>query len=241
MYGKAHTFALELAQIHTEAEAWALLLRFTDDLGMSHVHTWFGSRLEEMTFNSTCPDWWMPHYVEHGFIEHDDLARHCMTASGPRPYGVDRHGRCPHGGEDTERILNFMKESIGLACGVGFPVFLPGGRRIGGVNLGLPGTLETLDEFPASDLLAGMMAATAAHTRIWDLRDEIAPPRALSPRESDCLLLLAAGLRTKDISERLKISDATTTFHLNNAKAKLGADTREQAVARAVVLGLITP
>lgn len=63
----------------------------------------------------------------------------------------------------------------------------------------------------------------------------------LTPRERDCLLLLAQGLRTERIGERMNISAATAEFHLRNARRKLGAATREQALIRAAMLGLIRP
>ena len=194
-----------------------------------------------MTLNSTCPDWWMPHYMDQEFWRHDTLAAHCMTRRGLRPYGVDKKGRAPGEAPGTEEILNFMRSTIGLGAGVGFPVFLENGTRIGGINLGFSDVLEDLDDIPAGAMLEAMMAATAAHTKIHALRQGKFSTRELSPRERECLLHLAAGLRTKEISDRLNLSDATVAFHIQNAKRKLGADTREQAVARAVVLGVITP
>ena len=241
VHNKTNEFSAELAGANPEIEAWEMLLRFADSLGVRHMHTWFGTTLDETVFNSTCPDWWMPHYLKHDFWTHDTLGHHCMTGHGPTIYGVDRTGRTPHETEETENILNFMKATIDLGSGVGFPVFMPDGTRIGGVNIGFSGTLEDLDKLPTTDVLAGMMAATATHTRSHALRNgDIRTPR-LSPRERECLLFLAAGMRTKEISQKLNLSDATVAFHISNAKRKLGADTREQAVARAIVLGAISP
>ena len=62
----------------------------------------------------------------------------------------------------------------------------------------------------------------------------------LSPRESDCLALLAAGLQTSQIADHLVLSDSTVTEYIYNARKKLGARTRSEAVARAVQYGLIS-
>jgi DNA-binding NarL/FixJ family response regulator len=62
---------------------------------------------------------------------------------------------------------------------------------------------------------------------------------ALSPRELECLKLLASGRLNDRIADALGISTVTVEFHLRNAKTKLGAATREQALAKAIVLGLI--
>lgn len=242
MYTKFHEFNSKLDAVTDDSQAWDLLIDFTDSLGVCHVHTWFGSSIQNVSFYSTCPDWWMPHYMEHEFWKNDTLAAHCMTSHGVRPYGVDAKGTAPGESDGTEEILNFMKSTIGLGAGVGFPVFLPDGIRIGGINIGYSGTIEDMAKLPATELLETMMAATAAHTKIHQLcNGGQSPLPHLSPREGECLLHLASGLRTKEISHKLKVSDATVAFHIQNAKRKLGAETREQAVAKAIILGLVTP
>lgn len=63
----------------------------------------------------------------------------------------------------------------------------------------------------------------------------------LSPRETEVLTWLARGLRADQIAHELGIARVTADLHVANAKRKLGAATREQALARALVLGLIEP
>ena len=65
--------------------------------------------------------------------------------------------------------------------------------------------------------------------------------RSLTRRETQCLEGLARGLDNAGISRELSISLPTVALHLINARRKLSATTREQAVARAVDLGLIRP
>ena len=66
------------------------------------------------------------------------------------------------------------------------------------------------------------------------------PPR-LSGRERDCLLWTAAGRRTGDIGGLLGIAERTVTFHLANARRKLGAVNTRHAVSKAISLGLVVP
>jgi two-component system nitrate/nitrite response regulator NarL len=61
----------------------------------------------------------------------------------------------------------------------------------------------------------------------------------LTAREAEVLQLLALGLPNKVIAQRLAISDHTAKFHVNAILAKLGADTRTEAVVRAARLGLV--
>ncbi|MBU1001712.1 MAG: LuxR family transcriptional regulator [Proteobacteria bacterium] len=221
--------------------AWCLLLGFAESLGLAHVHTWFGTNPENVTFQTTCPDWWIPYYMEKGLWEVDHLGKHCESGHGPIVYGVDNFGRSPIAPEVTLPILNFMKHEMALGSGIGFPVFTPDGQRIGGINLGISGTIEALARMPTQNIMAAVMAATAVHTKSHALNSMGLETISLTFRERECLLWLTKGLRTKEISDKLNLSDHTVLFHLTNAKAKLGAETREQAIARAVVLGLIVP
>ena len=63
----------------------------------------------------------------------------------------------------------------------------------------------------------------------------------LSPRERDVLTWLAAGLRPDQIAEKLGVSAGTIDKYIVNSKDKLSARTRDHAVARALMLGLIDP
>jgi len=58
-------------------------------------------------------------------------------------------------------------------------------------------------------------------------------------RERQVLALLAAGATDEQIAELLDLSPATVQTHVRNAKAKLGARTRAQAVALALQGGMI--
>jgi DNA-binding CsgD family transcriptional regulator len=66
-------------------------------------------------------------------------------------------------------------------------------------------------------------------------------PQPLSPREVQCLELLAQGHRNDRIAERLGLHRATVDMHIVRARTKLGARTREQAIAIAVAAGAISP
>jgi DNA-binding CsgD family transcriptional regulator len=66
-----------------------------------------------------------------------------------------------------------------------------------------------------------------------------ARPREPTPREREILALLANGATDVQIAELLNLSPATVQTHVRNAKAKMGARTRTQAVALALRRGLI--
>ena len=61
----------------------------------------------------------------------------------------------------------------------------------------------------------------------------------LTPRELEVLALLAEGLANKAIASHLGISEHTAKFHVNAILGKLGAESRAEAIVRAVRLGLV--
>jgi PAS domain S-box-containing protein len=65
------------------------------------------------------------------------------------------------------------------------------------------------------------------------------PRRGPTNREREVLRLLATGATDGQIASRLELSPATVQTHVRNAKAKLGARTRAQAVALALQRGMI--
>jgi DNA-binding CsgD family transcriptional regulator len=64
-----------------------------------------------------------------------------------------------------------------------------------------------------------------------------APNKPLSAREREVLRLVADGLSSPAISAHLGIGVATVRSHVRNARAKLGARSRAEAVARALETG----
>jgi DNA-binding CsgD family transcriptional regulator len=62
----------------------------------------------------------------------------------------------------------------------------------------------------------------------------------LSEREREVMTLVASGLQSGEIAERLFLSPETVKSHVHNSLGKLGAHTRAHAVAIALVTGQIT-
>ncbi|WP_434055301.1 MAG: helix-turn-helix domain-containing protein [Roseibium sp.] len=65
-------------------------------------------------------------------------------------------------------------------------------------------------------------------------------PEHLTLREVQCLKQLAVGERPQRIAAILGIAPITVEFHIRNARRKLGAKTREHAIAIVVSRGLLS-
>jgi DNA-binding NarL/FixJ family response regulator len=108
-----------------------------------------------------------------------------------------------------------------------------------GLDAGVSGFV--LKEAPIDDLLRAIRSVAAGGTYVDPvLAGTLAgsPPGAKRPeltvRERDILRLLADGLSNEEVGNKLFISPETVRTHVRKAMVKLGAETRTQAVARAL-------
>ena len=62
---------------------------------------------------------------------------------------------------------------------------------------------------------------------------------ALTPREREVLVLLAEGFTTGEVAKRLSLSQHTVRSRIKATLGKLGARTREQAIAIAIREGAL--
>ena len=67
------------------------------------------------------------------------------------------------------------------------------------------------------------------------------PARRLTPAELRVLQLVAIGLTSREIAERLWVSRQAVTYHIGNLFMKLRADSRAGLVARAYANGVLSP
>jgi DNA-binding NarL/FixJ family response regulator len=65
-------------------------------------------------------------------------------------------------------------------------------------------------------------------------------PEPLTPREMDVLRLLAEGRSNKEIARSLYLVEETVKFHVRHILAKLGVQSRTQAVLVAIRLGMVS-
>ena len=97
------------------------------------------------------------------------------------------------------------------------------------------------------DLVQRVMLAAADHATgaasdpgpLQRLIDDGLAATAVTPRETETLLLVAAGLSNQEIADRLVVSRATVKKDLTDSFERLGVQNRTQAVSRARELGLL--
>jgi PAS domain S-box-containing protein len=125
-----------------------------------------------------------------------------------------------------------------------WPEFLDLGRRAGFFDLLMPdGSVRRTMYSSIANVTPGR------HLTVYLLEDgdqradngRRKAASSLSPRQREVLELVADGKTSTDIADRLVVSPETVRTHLRNARLKLGASTKAQAVAIAMVRGEIKP
>jgi NarL family two-component system response regulator LiaR len=117
---------------------------------------------------------------------------------------------------------------------------------VGAVKAGAIGYL--LKDIQASELRRAVKAAAAGQVQLSPqasayLMREVGAAETLQPlteRETEVLRLLAQGQSNKDIAHHLQIVEDTVKTHVKHILAKLGVQSRTQAVLCAMRLGLVS-
>jgi DNA-binding NarL/FixJ family response regulator len=104
-----------------------------------------------------------------------------------------------------------------------------------GRQLGADDYVRKPIDFEILSAIMNARLAGVARTKIWPKLVK------LNAREIEIMTLVARGQTSAQIAKKLGMVKRTVDFHLDNARNKLGAATRTQAVVKAVAGGLIEP
>ncbi len=181
-------------------------------------------------------DWpveWLQRYVDRNYVDQDPVVSRMKQLQAPFQWrDATEEIKVGRGREVVMGDAGEFKLNDGLA----FPLVTLDGQI---VMVSLGG-----EQIEMSGLEFGMISlvATYAIGRAMQLAngtDRTIEHVELTPRERECLKWAAAGKSEWEISQILGISEHTSEKHLLNAKYKLGAVNRVQAVAEAIRRGYI--
>ncbi|CAN7595809.1 response regulator transcription factor [Mesorhizobium sp. LjNodule214] len=163
----------------------------------------------------------------------EDMVRHTRISTAPRWWADDGIASS----QETFKDLAWSERTTPLAPGtngIAFPVHADRGQCGLVVFLGSEIALpqDTLYEIHARSFT---LFAAVARMRPSDA----GRMRAISKRELECLKLTANGNTSEEIAKLLKLSVHTANQYLTQSTQKLNAVNRNQAVAKALRLGLI--
>lgn len=184
------------------------------------------------------PEPWMQEYTERNYATIDPVVKHCSEHRDPCFWNVNLKS-------DNPEVRSFFKTAaeFGLVSGISVGMH----SNSGGFNIFSLATNRMLqsDTDEALEVVFYINALFPyIHEAVKNLSSyqhtEAHKPE-LTPREIDCLIWSAEGKTADEIAQILSISAPTATFHLKNAINKLEVTNRNQAIAKAVLYGLIAP
>lgn len=180
-------------------------------------------------------DWpveWLERYVARNYVDHDPIVSRMKQLQAPFQWRDASEIKVDHDGEVVMGDAGEFKLKDGLA----FPLVTLDGQivmvSLGGEQVEMSGLEFGMISLVSTYAIGRAMQLLTAEGRVIDHIE-------LTPRERECLKWAAEGKSEWEISQILGISEHTSEKHLLNAKFKLGAVNRVQAVAEAIRRGYI--
>ena len=187
---------------------------------------------------------WNSGYIRNQMFRCDFVFRACQNTAIPFVWSYDGLPGIVLGVEQKSTIgealgIERLLKTTGFRGGISVPIRTPGGffGYVAFVSTGTLHDLTTLCE-DCSDHLLGI--AYHFYEAIADkLVLEEAGDRSLTPRQLQCLRLIAIGKTLDEAAEILGLSYSTVRFHLKAAEESLGTMNRANAIRTAAALGML--
>lgn len=223
---------------------WAAAEEFVRELGIKSVLV---AKVHERSLdvswvNTNMPVSWMEEYLHQNYIGVDSLVSDLSGKSGTQ---VLNSGLLSKSSAQNALELDYDQglriAGFGTLVCTRFAQPNEFGTFVcfGFDHLSNAGTKKWVSEGKILSALLAVNIQSPLDDKNNDLVKRLSPQ--LTARQQDVLCLLATGLQTGRIAEKLQITEASVSFHFANARKALGAQTREQALAIALKRGLINP
>jgi LuxR family transcriptional regulator, quorum-sensing system regulator LasR len=226
-----------------DADAWRQsLLALAKTAGFEHVmyavvHSRHAQYENAFVQSNYSPEW-RDRYDAERFAYVDPTVGHCLTSTLPIVWEPEAFGSA------GSRALYEEAASFGMRTGVTLPIHGPNGE-VGLLSLAsdaAPGekfTREIRHRMAGLALVRDYAFASSVPFALQGGGGEQAP--RLTRRELEVLNWVMAGKSSWEISMITRCSEATINFHLANVRQKFNVNTRQQAVVKAIALGLLNP
>lgn len=196
------------------------------------------AKVESAFVRSNYSSGWREYYEANRLVYVDPTVTHCMNSSLPVVWEPETF--CTPG----QRELYEQACAYGIRTGVKLPIHGPNGEfgLITFASDARPDAefVRTISHFlPALALIRDY--AFASSGRFYSTSAALDAAPHLTRRELEVLHWVMVGKSSWEISKITNCSEATVNFHMANVRQKFNVNTRQQAVVKAIALGLLTP
>ena len=228
--------------VATERDLFRVFDDFTRECGLSHSAYFIMSKQlraippETGIVRQNFPKEFAKIYATRNFVKFDPIIIQSRKESRPFHWNDVRKSSSLNAQQmqvfDAHKAADFLD-------GIAVPVFGPMGTMAlfslasQGAELNLTPTQEIELQF----------ACLQTHNRYFEMAqiNDEAPEKPLSPRETEALTLVAAGLPNSAIAERLGVTENTVDTMLRRVFTKFGVNNRISAVLKGIGCGLLLP
>lgn len=195
------------------------------------------SRLDNAFVQTNYPHKWRERYETERYANIDPVVSHCVGSTLPLVWRPELFRT------QAQRAMYEEACSYGVRAGVTFPMHGPNGE-FGLLSFAVDQEADAQFVRFVTGMLPALALvrdyAFASGVRFCPPASSEPAPR-LTPRELEVLNWVMVGKSSWEISKITGCSEATVNFHMGNIRQKFNVNTRQQAVVRAISLGLITP
>jgi LuxR family quorum-sensing system transcriptional regulator CciR len=184
-------------------------------------------------FLQNYPSHWVQTYAQAGLHRHDPSQR--LAGVRPASFAWAELGHVTPLSRSEMRVLEAARQA-GLGEGFTVPLHAPGERAAS-----CSFACERGEPLPHEALPAAEFVAHAAFAALFDLLHpgRTAAAMRFTPRQIDCVSLLAQGKSDWEIGAILGLSENTVTTYLQSARKRIGVARRTQLAVAAVSYGLV--
>lgn len=181
---------------------------------------------------------WQRYYDNEKLHQLDPTIRHCMHSVLPLVWESDAFKAL-----DDHHMLEEASQ-FGLRSGITFPMHGCNGE-LGMISFA--SDMAPDEEFNArlthymADLSLVRDYAFESSLKFVRARQQAEPVPHLTKRELEVIKWVMAGKSSWEISRITDCAEATVNFHISNIRQKFNVNTRQQALVKAIALGIITP
>lgn len=231
-------FADRLTNLSDAGDIWRCTAEFSHNLGFSSCSLTLaersGSKLESRYLQTDLGTEFHDAYTTGELIDIDPFLQFSCHKPTAQKILTRDLSSFPESSPKHQEFLDRVAQS-GNTGGIGIPVRTSENLIFGGWMFSSREPEEAFHKLYADYGHQAHLAGLLAYERMVSLGLGCETnEKLLSVREREVLLWLCAGYRVSKIADKLGISESAVNLYLKNARAKLGAKTREQAVARAI-------
>jgi DNA-binding CsgD family transcriptional regulator len=221
----------DLEKLHQITEAYVNKLGF----GI-YAYIGFPPQAEAFTVNNH-PAHWLDRYRDQKYLQVDPVVLDGVAVRRPFTW-TDIQER------SKGQVAQLMDEAldVGIVSGATIPVHAAG-QEFGLFFVSSEMPRPEFEKFWREREPLVQLAALNFHSTVFEGLNtkEFTSQVKLTARERECLLWAARGKTAWETSQVLSLAQRTVVFHLCNAMKKLGAASTQQALVKAVRMGIVAP